>query len=112
MINLNVHSCFDFLNSSIKIDELLKKVSDDGQHAVALTDFNRLHGVYSFLQKAPGYDVKPLAGMEIKVADGLDGIPLILIAKNDRGYRELIRLWRCCPISRLYTPLSDSSQTI
>ena len=92
MINLNVHSCFDFLNSSIRIDELLKKVSDDGQHAVALTDFNRMHGVYSFLQKASGYDVKPLAGMEIKVADGLDGIPMILIAKNDRGYRELIRL--------------------
>ncbi|AKG74247.1 DNA polymerase III subunit alpha [Salinicoccus halodurans] len=92
MINLNVHSCFDFLNSNIKIDELLEKVSRDGQQSVALTDFNRMHGVYSFLQQAPKYGIKPLVGMEIKVADGMEGIPLILIAKNDQGYRELIRL--------------------
>ncbi len=92
MINLNVHSCFDFLNSNIKIDELLMKVSQDGQQYVALTDFNRMHGTYSFLQKAPKYDVKPLIGMEIKVADGLNGIPVILIAKNEQGYKELIRL--------------------
>lgn len=92
MINLNVHSCFDFLNSNIKIDELLKKVSEDGQQFVALTDFNRMHGVYTFLRQAPKYNVKPLVGMEIKVADDLEGTALILIAKNDLGYRELIRL--------------------
>ena len=92
MINLKVHSCFDFLNSNIKVDDLLEKISSDGQQFVALTDFNRMHAVYNILQQAPKYKVKALIGMEIKIDDGLEGTPVILLAKNDQGYRELIRL--------------------
>ncbi|WP_411841980.1 DNA polymerase III subunit alpha [Salinicoccus sp. HZC-1] len=113
MINLNVHSCFDFLNSNIEIDDLLKKISQDGQRFVALTDFNRMHGVYQFLQLAPKYNIKPLIGMEIKIADGLDGVPFILIAKNDRGYRELIRLSAMLSYKSItHTPLKYLTENI
>lgn len=91
MINLNVHSCFDFLNSNIRIEDLIQKAADDGQPAVALTDFNRMHGIYRFMQTAGKNGIKPLAGMEIRISDGF-GTAIVLIAKNDDGFRELIRL--------------------
>jgi DNA polymerase-3 subunit alpha len=92
MINLNVHSSYEFLNSNIKIDPLLNLLKEDGQAAVAVTDLNHMHGIYQLLSKAPAYGIKPLAGMEILVDDGLGGIPFILYAKNDVGYRSLIRI--------------------
>src|SRR5690625_2455419 len=92
MINLNVHSSYEFLNSNIKIDPLLNLLKEDGQTAVAVTDLNHMHGIYQLLAKAPAYGIKPLAGMEILVDDGLGGIPFILLAKNEEGYRSLIRI--------------------
>ncbi|OZT77889.1 DNA polymerase III subunit alpha [Salinicoccus roseus] len=113
MINLNVHSCYEFLNSNIRIDQLLKKVSSDGQTAVALTDFNRLHAIYQFVSRAEHFGVKPLIGMEIAVDDQLDGIPLVLIAKNTSGYRELIRLSAMLSYKDLhYTPQSFLTKNI
>ncbi|GAB3060900.1 DNA polymerase III subunit alpha [Salinicoccus sesuvii] len=105
MINLNVHSCYEFLNSNIRIDPLLRKVSGDDQLAVALTDLNRLHGIYHFVKRAEHFGVKPLIGMEIKIDDQLDGIPLVLIAKNTAGYLELVRLSAMLSYKDLeYTP--------
>lgn len=92
MINLNVHSCYDFLASNIKIDSLLKKVSNDHQTAVAVTDFNRMHGGYQILKEAPKYGVKPIIGIEILVDDGLTTMPFVLYAKDATGYKSLIRL--------------------
>lgn len=113
MINLNVHSCYEFLNSNIRIDQLLKKVSSDGQTAVALTDFNRLHAIYQFVSRADHFGVKPLIGMEIAVDDQLDGIPLVLIAKNTPGYRELIRLSAMLSYKDLhYTPQNFLTKNI
>ncbi|CAM2967288.1 DNA polymerase III subunit alpha [Salinicoccus roseus] len=113
MINLNVHSCYEFLNSNIRIDQLLKKVSSDGQTAVALTDFNRLHAIYQFVSRAEHFGVKPLIGMEIAVDDQLDGIPLVLIAKNTSGYRELIRLSAMLSYKDLhYTPQNFLTKNI
>ncbi|KIH70099.1 DNA polymerase III subunit alpha [Salinicoccus roseus] len=113
MINLNVHSCYEFLNSNIRIDQLLKKVSSDGQTAVALTDFNRLHAIYQFVGRAEHFGVKPLIGMEIAVDDQLDGIPLVLIAKDTSGYRELIRLSAMLSYKDLhYTPQNFLTKNI
>ncbi|WP_342387174.1 DNA polymerase III subunit alpha [Salinicoccus bachuensis] len=113
MINLNVHSCYEFLNSNIRIDQLLKKVSSDGQEAVALTDFNRLHGVYHFVRRAEHFGVKPLIGMEISIDNQLNGIPVVLIAKNTSGYRELIRLSAMLSYKDLhYTPQNFLAKNI
>lgn len=92
MINLNVHSCYDFLASNIKIDPLLKKISEDGQEAAAVTDLNRMHGVYQMLKEAPKHNVKPIVGLEIVVDDGLVNMPFVLYAKDEAGYKSLIRL--------------------
>ncbi|MCG7332203.1 DNA polymerase III subunit alpha [Salinicoccus roseus] len=101
------------MNSNIRIDQLLKKVSSDGQTAVALTDFNRLHAIYQFVSRAEHFGVKPLIGMEIAVDDQLDGVPMVLIAKNTSGYRELIRLSAMLSYKDLhYTPQNFLTKNI
>ena len=92
MINLNVHSSYEFLASNIQIDPLLKLLKEDNQSAVAITDLNHMHGIYQLLKKAPEYNIKPVVGMEVLADNGLSGIPLILLAKNNKGYQSLIRI--------------------
>ncbi|MDO5359824.1 MAG: PHP domain-containing protein, partial [Jeotgalicoccus sp.] len=91
MLNLNVHSSFDFLNSNITLERLCEKLSGDKQRAVAVTDLNRMHAVYRLMALAPKYGIKPVPGMEIIVEDGMNGVPLVLLAKNQQGYLELVR---------------------
>ncbi|GAA3724275.1 DNA polymerase III subunit alpha [Salinicoccus jeotgali] len=113
MINLNVHSCYEFLDSNIKIGPLLDKISRDGQKAVALTDFNRLHGVYEFYTHASKSGIKPLIGMEVSVDDQMSGIPLVLIAKDLGGYKELIRLSAMLSYKNLeFTPVQYLNKNI
>lgn len=92
MINLNVHSGYDFLSSSIKIDELLSKVAADNQRAVAISDRNTMHAHYLFLSLAPKYNIKPIIAMEISVQNEEEIYHIIAYAKNNTGYRSLIRL--------------------
>ena len=91
MLNLNVHSSFDFLNSNITLERLCEKLKSDGQHAVAVTDLNRMHAVYRLMALASEYDIKAVPGMEIIIEDGMNGVPLVLLAKNRQGYLELVR---------------------
>lgn len=92
MINLNVRSGYDFLSSAIRLDDLIEKVSRDNQAAVAITDRNRLHGVYSFIKLARKHNVVPIVGMEVAVSDGDATNTIITYAKNDAGFRALIRI--------------------
>lgn len=92
MINLNVHSGYDFLSSSIKIEELLEKVAADNQQAVAISDRNKMHAHYLFLSLAPKYNVKPLIAMEITIENDEEVYHILAYAKNNTGYRALIRV--------------------
>lgn len=92
MLNLNVHTAFDFLNSNITLKRLLDTLIEDGQTAFAITDFNRMHAVYQFMKEAKNKGIKAVPGMEILIEDGLSGRPLVLLAKNHDGYLELVRL--------------------
>lgn len=92
MINLNVHSGYDFLSSAIRLDDLIEKVSQDNQAAVAITDCNRLHSTYQFIKLAQEHNVLPIVGMEVNVSDGVASYSIITYAKNVEGFRALIRI--------------------
>ncbi|CAD2075120.1 DNA polymerase III subunit alpha [Phocicoccus pinnipedialis] len=107
MINLNVHSSYEFLNSNIKIDQLLEKIDADGQRSVAITDFNFMHNTYEFIQCAQKKNVKPVVGLAFSLDDGMEGIPFVLYAKNMTGYAFLARLSSRLSYSNLTrTPIS------
>lgn len=92
MINLNVHSSYEFLNSNIKIDQLLDKIVSDNQQSVAITDFNFMHNTYEFIKRAQQKNVKPVVGLTFYLDDGMEGLEFVLYAKNMTGYKFLSKL--------------------
>ncbi|MGV2927246.1 DNA polymerase III subunit alpha [Macrococcus capreoli] len=92
VVHLNIHSSFDLLHSTIRIEQLIERVKALGQTAVAITDLNVLFGVQSFYANCMRHGVKPIIGMEVIVTDGIDDCHTVLLAKNNNGFKNLMQL--------------------
>lgn len=101
-VHLHVHSVFS-RDSVIRIPDLCERVSALRMSAVAITDRGGLMGAVEFSDAAENVGIKPIFGCEVLVSagslPGLEGYPpddechhLILLAENDEGYRNLVRL--------------------
>ncbi|MEA3452999.1 MAG: DNA polymerase III subunit alpha [Patescibacteria group bacterium] len=100
--HLHVHSQYSLLDGLPKIEELLNYVKENGMDSVALTDHGVLYGAVEFYKKAKAAGIKPIIGSEVYVAlEGMDqkrpnidnkSYHLILLAKNETGYRNLVKL--------------------
>ncbi len=100
--HLHVHSHYSLLDGLPKIDELLDCVKELGMESVALTDHGVMYGAIEFYKKAKAKGIKPIIGCEVYVAfekltDKRPNIDskrnhLILLAKNEQGYKNLIKL--------------------
>lgn len=99
-VHLHVHSEYSLLDATCRIDELLLKAKEYGMPALALTDHGVLSGAIEFYQKARLHGVKPIIGVEFYFAPRgrHDRSPdqkyyhLIALAKDERGYRNLLKL--------------------
>jgi DNA polymerase III subunit alpha len=101
-IHLHVHSEYSLLDGLPKIGKLINYVKENGMDAVALTDHGALYGAIEFYKKAKGAGIKPIIGTEIYMATErmIDKRPnidnksyhMILLAKNMKGYQNLVRL--------------------
>lgn len=88
-------SSFTLLASPTKIDDLLTDAKEKGYQAVALTDVNVTYGLVDFYKKAQGKGIKPLLGMTVRLNGLIDSsqkYDLLVLARNDAGYRNLLRL--------------------
>lgn len=100
--HLHVHSHYSLLDGLPKIDGLLDYVKDLGMDSVALTDHGVMYGAVEFYKKARAKKIKPIIGCEVyvafeKLADKRPNIDaqrnhLILLAKNELGYKNLVKL--------------------
>src|SRR3989339_992497 len=100
--HLHVHSHYSLLDGLSKIDELLDQVKELGMDSVALTDHGALYGAIEFYKKAKAKKIKPIIGCEVytafeKLTDKRPNIDnkrnhLILLAKNEQGYKNLVKL--------------------
>src|SRR3989338_3167921 len=100
--HLHVHSHYSLLDGLSKIDELLDQVKELGMDSVALTDHGALYGAIEFYKKAKAKKIKPIIGCEVytafeKLTDKRPNIEkkrnyLILLAKNEQGYKNLVKL--------------------
>ncbi|MCK4777074.1 MAG: PHP domain-containing protein, partial [Actinomycetia bacterium] len=101
--HLHVHSHYSLLDGIIKIDDLVERASKSGMHSIALTDHGNMMGIMEFYTKAVKKGVKPIVGSEFYLAIGsrFDKIfsrgeksnyHLLLLAKNNTGYKNLIKL--------------------
>jgi len=85
---LQVKTSYSILESLNSISELVSKASVLGYTSLAITDSNNLFGVMEFYLECKKYNIKPIIGIEITI----DENKLLLYAKNELGYRKLIKL--------------------
>ncbi|MDP2909586.1 MAG: DNA polymerase III subunit alpha [bacterium] len=100
--HLHVHSHYSLLDGLPKIDLLLDYVKELGMDSVALTDHGVMYGAVEFYQKAKAKGIKPIIGCEFYMAiermqqkrANIDNkkYHLLLLAKNEIGYKNLIQL--------------------
>ncbi len=101
-IHLHVHSHYSLLNAIPTPKELVEAAAADGQTALALTDNGALYGAIDFYKQAVKADIKPIIGFDAYLAPrtrfdkaaALDRprARLILLARGERGYKNLIKL--------------------
>src|SRR3989344_3200160 len=101
-VHLHTHSHYSLLDGLSKIDELIGLAKKYNMNALALTDHGVMYGVVEFYQKAKKAGIKPIIGVEGYVAKNghlnkrpkIDERPyhLILLAKNNQGYQNLMKL--------------------
>ncbi|KAA1039898.1 DNA polymerase III subunit alpha [Macrococcus equipercicus] len=92
VVQLNIHSCYDLLQSTIRIKELAAAAKADGQHALALTDTHVLFGVQAFYETCIAEQIKPIIGMTVHLTDGSHEFDAVILAKNQTGYDNLLKL--------------------
>jgi len=100
--HLHVHSEYSLLDGMARLDDLLRRVKELGQSAVAITDHGVMYAILDFYHRAKAAGVKPILGCEMYLAprlmhqkeSKLDSSPhhLILLAKNNTGYQSLIKI--------------------
>ncbi len=101
-VHLHVHTQYSLLDGAIRIDDLLRRAAEFDMQAVTVTDHGTLFGAVEFFVKAKAAGIKPIIGCEIYVAprtrsdktplDNKELSHLILLVKNEEGYRNLCKL--------------------
>jgi DNA polymerase III subunit alpha len=92
-VHLQVHSAYSLLNSTIRIEDLVEKAKELNFKALALTDENVMYGVIPFYKACLKHGIKPLIGLTASIlGEDQKAYPLVLIATNNEGYRNLIKI--------------------
>ncbi len=101
-VHLHVHTQYSILDGAAEIGKLINKAKDDNMPAIAITDHGNMFGAKLFHKTALKAGLKPILGCEVYVArrtrfdmtekaDG-SGHHLVLLAKNQTGYNNLIEM--------------------
>ena len=99
--HLHVHTEYSLLDGSAKIKELVERVKELGMDSIAITDHGAMYGAIEFYKAAKEVGIKPIIGCEVYVAagsrltkEGKGGgyYHLVLLAENETGYHNLIKL--------------------
>ncbi len=99
--HLHVHTEYSLLDGMCRIPQLIAKTKELGMDSLAITDHGAMYGVIDFYLAAKEAGIKPIIGCEVYVAptDRHSRDPaykssyhLTLLAKNEKGYRNLIQL--------------------
>ncbi len=100
-VHLHLHSEYSLLDGACRIKELVLRVKELGQTAVAVTDHGNMFAAVEFYNACKAEGIKPIIGCEVYVAprtrndkQGRIDSPyhLILLCENEEGYRNLIKL--------------------
>ena len=100
--HLHLHTDYSLLDGACDVDKLVKHVHSLGQTAVAMTDHGNIFGAVHFFNAAKEKGIKPILGCELYICkeDDHRAKPnpdlkynhLLVLAENEEGYRNLVRL--------------------
>lgn len=105
-VHLHNHTHYSLLDAACTPEQLIYAAKEDGQKAIALTDHGVMFGCFEFHKKAKKAGLKPILGCEVYIANGSrfdrsagksstkkrNYFHLVLLAKNDVGYKNLMKL--------------------
>ncbi len=102
-IHLRVHTEYSLLEGAVRVKKLAGLCAERAMPAVAVTDSNNMFCALEFSQTLAGAGVQPIVGCQIDLdylekapGDGArPAAPLVLLAQNDAGYRNLLKLNSC-----------------
>ncbi|NVY95745.1 DNA polymerase III subunit alpha [Lactobacillus sp. DCY120] len=110
---LQVISSYTLLQSTISLPNLCQQAREQGYQALALTDINVTYGLVDFYRLAKKYHLQPILGLTLEVAGLINPAqqyPLLLLARNDRGYHNLLQLSTLVMTSSESLEISDYPQ--
>ncbi len=99
--HLHVHTEYSLLDGSAKINDLLDRAKELGMDSLAITDHGAMYGVIDFYKAAHKRNIKPIIGCEVYLASrtrfdkepvDLSSYHLVLLAENNTGYQNLIKM--------------------
>ena len=102
-VHLHLHTEWSLLDGAIRIDDLINRLIEYKMPGAAITDHGTLYGIIHFYTKLKEAGLKPIIGCEFYVAEGSRfekkaskrgeaGTHLVLLAKNEEGYQNLLKL--------------------
>src|SRR6202161_3696896 len=100
-VHLHLHTDYSLLDGACDVEKLCQRVKELEMPAVAMTDHGNMFGAVHFVNAAHKFDVKPIVGCELYVCkkddhrappEGDTYNHLLVLAENDEGYRNLVRI--------------------
>src|ERR1700726_3288068 len=103
-VHLHLHSDYSLLDGACDVEKLVDRVHELGMPAVAMTDHGNIFGAVHFVNAAHKVGVKPIVGCELYICKkedhNIDRTPpdgdtynhLLVLAENEEGYRNLVKI--------------------
>ncbi|MFI5106030.1 MAG: PHP domain-containing protein, partial [Terriglobales bacterium] len=103
-VHLHLHTDYSLLDGACGVPGLIKRVAEIGQKAVAMTDHGNIYGTVEFAEEAAKHGIKPIVGCELYICkkddhkiertppEGDTYNHLLVLAENEEGYRNLIKI--------------------
>ncbi len=103
-VHLHLHTDYSLLDGACDVEKLCQRVAQLGMPAVAMTDHGNIFGAVHFVNAAHKHGVKPIVGCELYICKkedhNIERMPpegdtynhLLVLAENEEGYRNLIKI--------------------
>ncbi len=109
-VPLHLHTEYSLLDGATRINELLQHAKENNMPAVAITDHGVMYGAVEFYRMAKEEGIKPIIGCEVYMIEGdinektkkVSNNHLVLLAKDKKGYKNLVKLVSIAHIDGFY----------
>jgi DNA polymerase-3 subunit alpha len=103
-VHLHLHTDYSMLDGACDVEQLCQRVKELGMPAVAMTDHGNIFGAVHFVNAARSAGIKPIVGCELYICkkddhriertppDGDTYNHLLVLAENEEGYRNLVKI--------------------